>query len=168
MAISISIEGLSDLKVTNEQMALWGKKPFKGKASLRIKHIWAEENNKAFKSKGKSIGEKWPPLSLSYKSWKDAHFPNRPLLVLKGNLKASLTKTNSRLMIFNNRKGNQLVLGSRVPYANAHNYGSRRRGRKIPMRKMVKVTQKTADLWANEMRKDVEIAMTGSNKWQGR
>ena len=36
------------------------------------------------------------------------------------------------------------------------------------MRKFVKITKKTADAWANEMRKDVEVAMTGSNKWQGR
>lgn len=168
MAISVSIEGLDKLKITNEQMALWGKKPFSGKASLRIKNIWAKENNKAFKSKGRSIGEKWPPLSLAYKSWKDAHFPNRPLLVLKGNLKASLTKTTSRLMIFNNRKGTQLILGSRVPYANAHNYGYKRKGRNLPMRKMVKITQKTADLWAKEIKKDLEVAMTGSKKWRVR
>ena len=166
MAISVSVEGLDKLKITNDQMALWAKKPFKGKASLRIKHIWADENNKAFNSKGRSIGENWPPLSLSYKSWKNAHFPNRPLLVLRGNLKASMTKTTSRLMIFSNKGGKQLILGSRVPYANAQNYGYKKR--RLPMRKFVKITKKTADAWANEMRKDVEVAMTGSNKWQGR
>ena len=166
MAISVSIEGLDKLQITNEQMALWAKKPFSGKSALRIKEIFAKENNKAFNSKGRSIGEKWPPLSLGYKAWKNERFPNRPLLVLRGNLKASLTKTNSRLMIFNNRGGKKLILGTRVPYANAQNYGSRRRN--LPKRLLVKITRKTADAWANEMRKDVEVAMTGSKRWQGR
>tara|TARA_Y100001951_G_scaffold104301_1_gene115496 strand:- start:4506 stop:5006 length:501 start_codon:yes stop_codon:yes gene_type:complete len=166
MAISVSIEGLDKLQITNEQMGLWAKKPFSGKAALRIKEIFAKENNKAFNSKGRSIGEKWKPLSLGYKAWKSKRFPNRPLLVLRGNLKASLTKTNSRLMIFNNRGGKKLILGTRVPYANAQNYGSRRRN--LPKRRFVKITQKTADAWANEMRKDVEVAMTGSKRWQGR
>ena len=167
MAIEVSIKGLENLDNATGELGRWGKKPFSGKASLRIKKLWATENLKTFKSKGKSIGEKWKPLSPDYATWKKKNFPSRPLLVLRGDLRESVTKTNSKLMIFNNKNVRQLIIGTRVPYASVHNYGRKKKPR-IPMRKFIKVNQKLVNSWAKELGKDAELAMKGSKRWQGR
>jgi len=162
--IELGVEGLGELKATNAQMALWGKKPFKGKSALRIRTLWTKRIKSAFSSKGKSIGENWPPLSPAYKSWKSKHYPRKPLLVLTGKMKDSLVNPSSRMMIFNKSKGTQLILGTRISYAKFHQYGTK----KMPKRQFFKVDQGFTDGVANEMRKDLEIAMKGRKTWLAR
>ena len=164
MAIEVAVKGLETLNNATGEMAKWGKKPFSGKASLRIKKIWAKDNLRTFKTKGRSIKETWPKLSPEYASWKKRHYPSKPLLVLKGDLRDSVSNPKSRLMVYNTTGGRQLILGTRVPYASAHNYGTK----KLPMRKFIKVTQAMTNTWANEMRKDVELASKGKKSWRGR
>ena len=163
MAIEFKVNGLDKLEATNDEMIKWAKRPFNGKSALRIRHKFTEMNKQAFNTKGQSIGENWPSLSPIYSAWKSRNYPKRPMLVLKGDLKASVTKPTSRNLIFNRGGGKMLTLGSRVPYANAHNYGNK----KLPKRTFIKMTQKTAEVFTAEMTRDLIVAMNGSDKWQG-
>ena len=162
--IEIRVVGLENLEGATGQLAEWGKKPFAGKAALRIRDLWTERIDKAFESKGGSIGKRWKPLSPAYAIWKGRHFPGRPLLVLKGRMKRSLTDSTSRDMIFSRKGGRQLIIGTRVRYAKFHQYGTS----KMPARPFIKVDQGVANKFAEEMRKDVELAMKGSKRWLDR
>tara|TARA_R100001129_G_scaffold172248_1_gene142812 strand:- start:74 stop:565 length:492 start_codon:yes stop_codon:yes gene_type:complete len=162
--IEIRVAGLEKLEGVEGELREWGERPFDGGAALRIKRNWTERIDKAFTSKGKSIGMNWPPLSPAYAAWKSRHFPNRPLLVLRGHLRDSLTNESSRQMVFNRAGGRQLIIGTRIKYAKFHQYGTK----KMPARPFVKVDQGLVNDWAKEMRKDVEKAMKGSTRWRER
>jgi phage gpG-like protein len=168
--IEIRVIGLENLEEATGEMAAWGRKPFDGKAALRIRELWRQRLEGAFESKGSSIGERWPPLSPEYAIWKGRHFPGRPLLVRTGRMKRSLTNQKSRDMIFNRSGGRQLILGTRVFYAKYHQYGYRKDSprRVLPARPFIKVDQGVVNTFANEMRKDVELAMEGSKRWRDR
>ena len=135
--IEIRVAGLEKLEGVEGELREWGERPFDGGAALRIKRNWTERIDKAFTSKGKSIGMNWPPLSPAYAAWKNRHFPNRPLLVLRGHLRDSLTNESSRQMVFNRAGGRQLIIGTRIKYAKFHQYGTK----KMPARPFVKVDQ---------------------------
>ena len=79
-------------------------------------------------------------------------------------MKDSLVNPSSRMMIFNKSKGTQLILGTRISYAKFHQYGTK----KMPKRQFFKVDQGFTDGVANEMRKDLEIAMKGRKTWLAR
>ena len=162
--IEIRVAGLEKLEGVEGELREWGERPFDGGAALRIKRNWTERIDKAFTSKGKSIGYDWPNLNKKYAAWKNRHFPNRPLLVLRGHLRDSLTNESSRKMVFNRAGGRQLIIGTRIKYAKFHQYGTK----KMPARPFVKVDQGLVNDWAKEMRKDVEKAMKGSTRWRER
>lgn len=166
--IEIRVIGLENLEGATGQLAEWGKKPFAGKAALRIRDLWTERIDNAFESKGGSIGKKWAPLSPAYALWKGRHFPGRPLLVRTGRMKRSLTDSTSRDMIFSRKGGRQLIIGTRVFYAKYHQYGYRKDSPKrvLPARPFIKVDQGVANKFAEEMRKDVELAMKDSTQWR--
>ena len=169
--IEIRVTGLDNLQKATGQMLLWGKKPFSGGSALRIRKDWNKRIGQAFDSKGSSIGQKWKPLSPSYAAWKGRHFPGQPLLVLRGKMKQSLTEESSRNAIFNRRGGRQLILGTRIKYAAAHQYGVKKNGKKkinIPARPFFKVDQGLVNDWAKEMAKDVRLAEKGSSRWRER
>ena len=162
--IEIRVAGLEKLEGVEGELREWGERPFDGGAALRIKRNWTERIDKAFSSKGKSIGYDWPNLNKKYAAWKNRYFPNRPLLVLRGHLRDSLTNESSRQMVFNRAGGRQLIIGTRIKYAKFHQYGTK----KMPARPFVKVDQGLVNDWAKEMRKDVEKAMKGSTRWRER
>jgi phage gpG-like protein len=162
--IEIRVTGLENLQDAEGELREWGERPFDGGAALRIKKNWTERIDKAYTSKGKSVGMNWPPLSPAYAAWKRRHFPNRPLLVLRGHMRDSLTNESSRNMIFNRAGGRQLILGTRIKYAKFHQYGTKR----MPARPFIKIDQGLVNDWAQEMRKDVEKAMKGSSRWRER
>lgn len=166
--IEIRVIGLENLEGATGQLAEWGKKPFAGKAALRIRDLWTERIDNAFESKGGSIGKKWAPLSPAYALWKGRHFPGRPLLVRTGRMKRSLTDSTSRDMIFSRKGGRQLIIGTRVFYAKYHQYGYRKDSPKrvLPARPFIKVDQGVANKFSEEMRKDVELAMKDSTQWR--
>ena len=168
--IEIRVVGLENLEGATGQLAEWGKKPFAGKAALRIRHLWTQRINKAFESTGGSIGERWEPLSPAYALWKGRHYPGRPLLVRKGRMKRSLTKATSRDMIFSRKGGRQLIIGTRVRYAKYHQYGYKidKPKRVLPARPFIKVDQGVVNKFAVEMAKDVAVAMKGSTRWRDR
>jgi len=162
--IEIRVTGLEDLQDATGEMKKWGERPFNGGAALRIRKDWNKRIGQAFETKGQSIGYKWKPLSPAYAAWKSRHFPGRPLLVLRGPMKRSLTSSSSRNAIFNRTGGRQLILGTRIKYAKFHQYGTS----KMAARPMFKVDQGLVNAWAKEMAKDVELAEKGSTRWRGR
>ena len=48
-----------------------------------------------FKTEGRSTGRKFRKLSQRYKVWKEANYPGRPILVLRGALRAALVEGSS-------------------------------------------------------------------------
>jgi len=162
--IEIRVTGLEDLQDATGEMKKWGERPFNGGAALRIRKDWNKRIGQAFETKGQSIGYKWKPLSPAYAAWKSRHFPGRPLLVLRGPMKRSLTSSSSRNAIFNRTGGRQLILGTRIKYAKFHQYGTS----KMAARPTFKVDQGLVNAWAKEMAKDVELAEKGSTRWRGR
>ena len=164
--IEIRVTGLDNLEDATGEMRKWGERPFDGGAALRIRKDWMSRIGQAFETKGQSIGTKWKPLSPSYAAWKGRHFPGRPLLVLRGPMKQSLTEESSRNAIFNRKGGRQLILGTRIKYAKFHQYGVKKNN--LPARPFFKVDQGLVNDWAEEMAKDVELAEKGSRRWRDR
>ena len=166
--IEIRVTGLDDLQGAMGEMKKWGERPFDGGAALCIRKDWMTRIGKAFSSKGGSIGYKWKPLSPAYAAWKGRHFPGRPLLVLRGPMKQSLTEESSRNAIFNRKGGRQLILGTRITYAKFHQYGTQYPSGKTRMvaRPMFKVDQGLVNAWAKEMAKDVKLAEKDSKRWR--
>ena len=164
--IEIRVTGLEDLTDATGEMKKWGERPFDGGAALRIRKNWMTRIGQAFESKGQSIGTRWKPLSPSYAAWKGRHFPGRPLLVLRGPMKKSLTEESSRNAIFNRKGGRQLILGTRIKYAKFHQYGVEKTN--LPARPFFKVDQGLVNDLAKEMAKDVELAEKGSKRWRAR
>ena len=162
--IEIRVIGLEDLTNATGEMKKWGERPFDGVASFYIRKNWMDRIDRAFVTKGQSIGTKWIPLWTSYAAWMGRHFPGRPLLVLRGPMKQSLTDESSRNAIYNRKGGRQLILGTRIKYAKFHQYGTD----KMPARKFFKVDQGLVNDWAKEMSKDVKLAQEGSKRWRAR
>ena len=168
--IEIRVTGLDNLEDATGEMRKWGERPFDGGAALRIRKNWMSRIGQAFETKGQSIGTKWKPLSPSYAAWKGRHFPGRPLLVLRGPMKQSLTEESSRNAIFNRKGGRQLILGTRIKYAKFHQYGTKYSDGKTRMvaRPFFKVDQGLVNDWAKEMAEDVKLAEKGSRRWRER
>lgn len=68
---------------------------------------------------------KWTPLSPAYAKYKTKAFPGQPILQATGALFGSITDPDALDAIFLPEK-NQLTIGTKVPYAAAHQRGSRR------------------------------------------
>lgn len=77
-----------------------------------------------FGSEGaKGASGKWAPLSPAYKQWKATHFPGEPILKLMHPLYESLTSPDAADSIYR-VSGNEIAIGSRTPYAVAHQRGT--------------------------------------------
>lgn len=68
---------------------------------------------------------KWSPLSKAYAKYKAKAFPGQPILQATGALFDSITDPEALDAIFVPEK-DQLTIGTKVPYATAHQRGSRR------------------------------------------
>lgn len=89
------------------------------------------ETGKAFDAEGGASGS-WAPLNVSYKAWKDAHYPGQPINVLSGKLRAALTDGNAsgaRREV----SGDELNYGTTgIPYASVKQTGSGREPARPP------------------------------------
>lgn len=65
----------------------------------------------------------WAALSPAYKRWKEIHFPGQPILKLTNALFESLTDPDAVDAIFE-ANPDELVIGTKVPYAVAHQRGA--------------------------------------------
>lgn len=112
--------------------------PFRTIAS----HFWSinEEN---FQAEGKP--ERFKPLSPAYEQWKSKRYPGKKIMQLTGRLYESLTAENqadSQDTVFIVTK-TFAELGTKVPYAEAHQNGSGH----LPQRKVVQITDKHRVVW---------------------
>lgn len=74
----------------------------------------------------------WAPLSVSYKAWKDAHYPGQPINVLTGKLRAALTQSGAAGAL-RAITGNSLNYGTAgIPYASVKQTGSGREPARPP------------------------------------
>lgn len=88
-------------------------------------------NQEQFDSEGgRGASGKWAALSPAYKKWKEIHYPGQPILRLTNALYESLTDPEANDAVFQPGK-DELVIGTRVPYATAHHRGGRSPQRQI-------------------------------------
>lgn len=121
-----------------------------------LRNIWpavADVFYKAEKDQFDSEGAagasgKWAPLSQAYKKFKEVHFPGQPILQRDHSLVASLTGANGSDSIFR-PEPQELTIGSKAPYARAHQLGKGRLPARPPIslsetqkREMQKAIQK--------------------------
>lgn len=89
-----------------------------------------------FASEGGFVGG-WRALSPKYAAWKLKHYGNRPILVLKGDMRESLRMGGRGSVLISNRKS--LQIGSRDPKVPWHNRGTAR----MPKRQILYVKRGT-------------------------
>lgn len=86
-----------------------------------------------FESQGAAgASGKWAPLSPAYKRWKEIHFPGQPILRLENPLFESLTDPDALDAIYRPER-DQLTIGTKVPYARAHQRGAGRMPARPPI-----------------------------------
>ena len=162
--IEIRVVGLDKLQKRNDEVGVWAKGPFRGRAAGKIRDDFLDEVGESFASRGRSTGIAWAPLSPAYAAWKNSAYPGRPLLVLTGRMKESFS-ASSRDLIYNRKQKNykMLTLGTRVPYAGYHQSGTS----KMPRRPLFVVKQQIANRWGKYLSADLQNAMKGK-RWQDR
>lgn len=90
-----------------------------------------------FQSEGaRGASGKWSPLSKAYERYKAVKFPGKGILEATGALKESLTDREALDAIFSASR-EEIVLGTKVPYAVAHHRG---RGR-LPARPVISLSE---------------------------
>ena len=162
--IEIRVVGLDKLQKRNDEVGVWAKGPFRGRAAGKIRDDFLDEVGESFASRGRSTGTAWAPLSPAYAAGKNSAYPGRPLLVLTGRMKESFS-ASSRDLIYNRKQKNykMLTLGTRVPYAGYHQSGTS----KMPRRPLFVVKQQIANRWGKYLSADLQNAMKGK-RWQDR
>jgi len=111
--------------------------------------------------------KQWEPLSDSYARWKERVAPGRPLMVLYGHTKASLTTSSAKGSIAN-FSPMQLELGTAVtsergyhyPYAHQYGLGHNK------VRELIDPPPGTAGKWARMMEEYAFFIAARSGKWQ--
>lgn len=103
-----------------------------------------------FGSQGSRGGSPWKPLSEAYGRWKALKHPGKPLLVLSGDLKASLIGRSADSI--HDAQKESLTLGSSLPYATAHQRGTKR----MPARPPIIITTSDMGQFARRMTKRME------------
>ena len=96
-----------------------------------FRSIWPEVateiytiNAEQFESEGSAgASGRWAALSPAYKRWKEIHYPGQPILRLTNALFDSLTDPEAPDAIYQPGR-DELVIGSKVPYARTHQTGS--------------------------------------------
>lgn len=75
---------------------------------------------------GEGVGDagKWAALSARYAAWKAQRYPGKPILQRTGRLVESLTGNKSDSIV--EAKPDELIFGTRVPYAVHHQRGAGR------------------------------------------
>lgn len=99
-----------------------------------VEQIFYRAQLEQFNSEGSRGGSRWTPLSDNYRNWKQKKYPGRPILVLTGRLKRSLTVNGAGgADQVRDQQPMSLTLGSVVPYAIYHQRGTKRMAQRQPM-----------------------------------
>lgn len=106
-----------------------------------IRDVFFEIEERRFATKNKG---RWRPLNPNYAAWKNAHFPGRPLMVLTGDLKKSLTSMSKDTVYKPGRR--HMEIGTKTKYALAQHFGTRERGggrgqSRLPPRPLISITK---------------------------
>ena len=89
-----------------------------------IKDDFIKNEREQFNTEGGHGSGGWAPLSASYAKWKRRHYPRKKILVLKGNLRGSLTSESAPGFHYKHGKLG-MEIGSRVKYALFHQTGTK-------------------------------------------
>lgn len=127
--IEVSVEG-QDKWLRRIQHIAEGLADFTKLGEALTPVVWAHLGD-WFDSKGDGS---WEPLSEEYAAWKAVHYPGAPLMVLTGDLGESMHGNGEFAVMHNGRDG--AAWGTRVPYAKAHQHGSKRG---LPARPLIKL-----------------------------
>lgn len=115
-----------------------------------------------FASEGSHTSNNWTPLSKNYADWKNKNYPDRPILVLNGNMRSSLTHKGDSNGIRDITE-NEMTLGSKDKKAVWHHYGTR----SLPARKIIDMSSEDKTRWVKNMHQWVVLqerdAKIGSN-----
>lgn len=105
---------------------------------------------------------RWQPLSDVYARFKAERFPGQTILRATGALEASLTDPDALDAVYR-ADANEIVLGTKVPYARAHQRGTRRMPARPPIslsetqkRRMQKAVQRQLILEIRRLGFEVE------------
>ncbi len=85
-----------------------------------------------FNTIGARGGQVWQPLSKGYAKWKAKKYPGKPILQRSGRLLRSLSVIGGADSV-REQQPLSLTLGTRVPYANYHQRGTRKMPQRPPM-----------------------------------
>lgn len=96
---------------------------------------------KQFDSEGAYGSGGWEPLSPKYAEWKGRNYPGRPIMVLSGDLRESLTGRNK--WTIEDIQPLQLRLGTADPIAGYHQEGTSR----MPQRRLIDLREDDKSRW---------------------
>ena len=117
-----------------------------------------DHERQTFKTAGASQGTPWRALSGPYAARKSRAM-RRPVLVVTGSLRASLTGQGPYWK--SDPTGSGLVIGTRHPLAHLHHRGSK--GRQVPARPLIKATPALRREIATAVRRSV--CSTNPDRW---
>lgn len=100
-----------------------------------------EWQTERFDAEGKP--ERWARLSARYAAWKARRYPGRRILEREGLLREGLTRRGGRFQVRRVTDAS-LELGTSAPYAQFHQFGTRR----MPRREIVTITGDDERRWA--------------------
>ena len=153
-----------DIKLTAASEKILSTLATAGKIDLRptlkVIGIGYRKEVEAIFNKQQSRGEglKWPQLSDNppgegYASWKQKHYPGKPLLVRTGTLKDSMTQQGSPGNISIITK-TSAVFGSSIFYGIYHDSGESRNSN-LPRRNFSEPSEGRRKIWEQQLTKDI-------------
>ncbi len=150
MANRISLKLTPSSKALIKRVSKLGKIDFR--SSFKVIGISYRKEVKAIfeKQQPRETELSWAPLSVRYASWKERNFPGRPLMVLTGTLKDSMTKQGARGNITLIGK-DRAVFGSSIIYANRHDEGTLG----MPKRNFSLPSLRRIERWREQMERDI-------------
>jgi phage gpG-like protein len=121
-------------------------------AFRRIAEEFRIREARLFRSEGASGAHgAWPRLSPRYADWKAKRAPGAGILVLRGDLRTSLTVAGAEGAI-EEVTPHSLTLGTSLPHAGAHQRG---RGR-LPVRRVIDPTKADVERYAKIVREHLK------------
>ena len=100
-----------------------------------------------FESLGSRGGTQWQPLSEKYRQWKEKRYPGKPVMIRTFRLLRSFSLGGSAPDQVQILEPLSYTVGSTVPYARYHQYGTKR----MPKRTLVAPTQRDIDRIVSRM-----------------
>jgi phage gpG-like protein len=127
LQITLGITGDEELAIAFQAMsrAVTDWRPF----WPRIAGVFYESTRQRFASDGFGT---WPRLSDGYAKWKTKKYPGEGILSRTGDLRRSLTDRFGPHAVYED-EAQSLLLGTTVPYANFHQYGTSRMPARPPI-----------------------------------